>query len=84
MLVLSRKQGETIHIGDEIVVEVRRIVGNRVVLAIDAPEKYRILRGELVLQLSPASNGSLSVSLSELVRQAREKLGADVQGHSAS
>lgn len=84
MLVLSRKQGETIHIGDEIVLEVRRIVGNRVVLAIDAPEKYRILRGELVLQLSPASNGSLSVSLSELVRQAREKLGADVQGHSAS
>ena len=84
MLVLSRKQGEKIHIGDEIVLEIRRIVGNRIVIAIDAPEKYRILRGELVLPLSPASNGSLSVSLSELVRQARQKLGADVQGHSAS
>jgi carbon storage regulator CsrA len=47
MLVLSRKVGERIHVGDDIVLEVRRISGNRVTLALDAPRDVRILRGEL-------------------------------------
>jgi carbon storage regulator len=47
MLVLSRKVGERIHIGDNIVLEIRRIAGNRVTLALDAPRQVRILRGEL-------------------------------------
>lgn len=47
MLVLSRKAGQKIHIGDEIVVEVRRIAGNRVTIALEAPRHLRILRGEL-------------------------------------
>ncbi len=47
MLVLSRKVGERIHIGNNIFVEVRRVAGSRVTLAIDAPKSVRILRGEL-------------------------------------
>ena len=47
MLVLSRKVGEKIHVGNDIVLEVRRISGNRVTLALDAPRDVRILRGEL-------------------------------------
>jgi carbon storage regulator len=47
MLVLSRKVGERIHVGDDIVLEVRRIAGNRVTLALEAPRDVRILRGEL-------------------------------------
>ena len=47
MLVLSRKMGERIHIGEEIFVEVRRVAGNRVTLAVCAPKTVRILRGEL-------------------------------------
>jgi carbon storage regulator len=47
MLVLSRKIGEKIFLGEDIVLEVRRIAGNRVTVAIDAPKSVRILRGEL-------------------------------------
>jgi carbon storage regulator CsrA len=47
MLVLSRKVGERIHVGDDIVLEIRRIAGNRVTLALAAPRNVRILRGEL-------------------------------------
>jgi carbon storage regulator len=47
MLVLSRKVGERIHVGENIVLEIRRIAGNRVTLALDAPREVRILRGEL-------------------------------------
>jgi len=48
MLVLSRKTGERINIGDDIVIEVRRVAGNRVTLAMEAPRSVRILRGELL------------------------------------
>jgi carbon storage regulator len=47
MLVLSRKVGERIHVGNDIILEIRRITGNRVTLALDAPRNVRILRGEL-------------------------------------
>lgn len=47
MLVLSRKSGEQIHIGDQVTIEVRRVAGNRVTLAVQAPREVRILRGEL-------------------------------------
>ena len=49
MLVLSRKTGERIHIGDNITIEIRRVAGNRVTLALEAPRTVRILRGELNL-----------------------------------
>lgn len=48
MLVLSRKELETIHIGDEIEIVVRRISKGRVTLAVRAPITMRILRGELI------------------------------------
>ncbi len=47
MLVLTRKPGERIQIGQDIWVEVRRVAGNRVTLAIEAPKNVHILRGEL-------------------------------------
>jgi carbon storage regulator CsrA len=47
MLVLSRKVGERIHVGENIILEIRRSAGNRGTLALDAPRNVRILRGEL-------------------------------------
>lgn len=47
MLVLSRKIGEKIVIGDNVTVVVSRVNGNRVTLGIEAPSEMRILRGEL-------------------------------------
>lgn len=50
MLVLSRKVGEKLVIGDNITVEVVRIKGNRITLGLVAPSEVRILRGELKKQ----------------------------------
>ena len=47
MLVLSRKEGEQLLIGDDIVLTINRISGNRVAIGIEAPRNVRILRGEL-------------------------------------
>ena len=47
MLVLSRKVGEQIVIGDNITVVVNKVAGNRISLGISAPPNVRIVRGEL-------------------------------------
>ncbi len=47
MLVLSRRVGEKLVIGDNITVVVNKMAGNRVSLGIEAPGNVRIVRGEL-------------------------------------
>ncbi len=47
MLVLSRKVGETILIGDHIEVTVVRVCQNAVRIGIQAPSDYRIAREEI-------------------------------------
>jgi carbon storage regulator len=47
MLVLSRKAGEEIMIGDNIRLVITRISGNRVTLGISAPKMVQIARREL-------------------------------------
>ena len=47
MLVLSRKEGERILIGDQIAITVVRINATTVRLGIDAPAKVVVVREEL-------------------------------------
>ena len=47
MLILQRKAGESLLIGDEIEVSVLSVEAGRVRLAIDAPKSVSILRSEL-------------------------------------
>lgn len=51
MLVLSRKVGEELLIGDKISLIVKRVAGNRVLLGIEAPSEVHVIRGELQLFL---------------------------------
>ena len=47
MLVLSRKPGEQVVLGDRITLTVVEVRGNQVRLAFDAPAQVRIRRAEL-------------------------------------
>ena len=47
MLILTRRPGETILIGDDIEVTVMRISGNQVRVGIEAPKDVAIVRDEL-------------------------------------
>jgi carbon storage regulator len=51
MLVLSRKVGERIWIGDDISITVVRITGGGVRLGIEAPSEMPVVREELKLKL---------------------------------
>ena len=56
MLVLSRKSGERIHIGENITLTIVRIGPNIVRLGIDAPRDLNIVREELCV---PATSSVL-------------------------
>ncbi|HEX2768659.1 MAG TPA: carbon storage regulator CsrA [Geobacteraceae bacterium] len=51
MLVLTRKVGEEILIGDQIKIKVIEISGNKVRLGIDAPATLRIYREEILARI---------------------------------
>ncbi len=55
MLVLSRKEGEKLVIGDNVVITVNRIAGNRVAIGIEAPREVAIVRGELAPPVSKSA-----------------------------
>jgi len=47
MLILSRRPGESLTIGDTITVTVVSINGNQIRLGIEAPREVRVLRDEI-------------------------------------
>ncbi|ACY96474.1 MULTISPECIES: carbon storage regulator CsrA [Thermomonospora] len=51
MLVLSRKPGERIMLGDDIVVQVLQISGNSVRIGVEAPRSLRVWREEVWVEL---------------------------------
>lgn len=62
MLVLTRREGEEILLGDSIVVTVIRIAGDKVRLGIRAPSDVRVLRNELLskqTEQAAADHGAL-------------------------
>lgn len=48
MLILQRKAGEAIRIGDAITIRISEIGSDRVKVAIDAPREFSIVREELI------------------------------------
>ena len=61
MLVLTRKKGETIHIGDSIVVKVISCGRGKVKIGLEAPTSIRVIRGELVESIDRANQISQSL-----------------------
>jgi carbon storage regulator len=63
MLVLSRKVGERILIGDNISVTVVRITGGGVRIGVEAPANMTVIRQELKEQFEPRQvRGNLPVT----------------------
>ena len=51
MLVLTRKESESLMIGDEVEISVLSIVGERVRIGIDAPRAVPVFRKEIYLDI---------------------------------
>ncbi len=65
MLVLQRKIGEKLIIGDSITVSVVSVDGTRVKLAINAPPEISILRSELVETINVNKDSAINKDSSD-------------------
>lgn len=62
MLVLSRRAGETVAIGDDVTISVLEVRGDVVRIGIDAPRSVAVHRGELLVQLEETNREAASPS----------------------
>jgi len=65
MLVLTRKVGESIAIGDNIKVKVVELKGSQVRLGIQAPDEMRIYREEIYVRVQQENQRAASWELSD-------------------
>ena len=59
MLVLSRRTGESLRIGARVRVQVVAVQGNRVRLAIEAPDEVSVHREEIYQRIAEANREAL-------------------------
>ncbi|USK28315.1 carbon storage regulator CsrA [Bacillus sp. CMF21] len=73
MLVLTRKTGEAIQIGDDIEITVISIAGDQVKIGISAPKNVDIHRKEIYLSIQEENNKAAEVSLGMLAQLKNRK-----------
>jgi carbon storage regulator len=62
VLILMRRTGETIMIGDEVTVTVLGIKGNQVRLLINAPKSVAVYREEIYERIKPEQQGGAAAA----------------------
>ncbi|MFC6154144.1 carbon storage regulator CsrA [Nocardioides yefusunii] len=78
MLVLSRRVGESVVIGDDVTLTVLEVRGDVVRIGIDAPRSVKVHRAELLAELTSSNQGAVApaadavASLADAVRRRRE------------
>lgn len=80
MLILTRKQGESFLLGENIEISIAEISGDRVRIAINAPKDVKILRkelkeaGELNREaVTSVSSAEALINITHLTKKIKEK-----------
>jgi carbon storage regulator len=76
MLILSRRPGESLTIGDDVVVTVVGISGNQIRLGITAPREVRVLREEIYKAMREENQTAAANTL----ESNKKREGAQMQG----
>ena len=71
MLVLTRKIGESIQTGDQVIVQVLEVRGGRARLGITAPSSIGVQRSEIVVPVSPELCRSVTPPLLPALQRSR-------------
>ena len=66
MLVITRKSGEQICLGDDVTITVLEIAGSTVRLGIEAPSEVPIFRGEIWAEVKAENQAAASASVADI------------------
>jgi carbon storage regulator len=73
MLVIARKPGERVCLGDDITITVLEINGSSVRLGIEAPQEVQIFRHEIWLAVKAENQASANAKITELPASEKER-----------
>ena len=73
MLIITRRPGQKIMLGDDITVHVMEIVGNNVRLGIEAPKRLPVYREEIWAAVKEENQASASADADSLPQTAAAK-----------
>jgi carbon storage regulator len=71
MLILTRKVGERINIGEDIVLTILEVKGRQVRVGIEAPSSTTIYRGEIYMRIQQENREASAMEPSDIERATR-------------
>jgi carbon storage regulator len=70
MLILSRRPGESVHVGDDIKITILSIKGQQIKLGLDVPEHMPVYREEIYLKVQTQNASALELDNNDLMMAA--------------
>lgn len=67
MLILTRKAGESLHLGDDIRIIVLKVQGNQVKLGLEVPKNLTVYREEVYLRIKEENLMAVQASDKDLL-----------------
>ncbi|MDU0355654.1 carbon storage regulator CsrA [Paraglaciecola aquimarina] len=62
MLILTRRVGETLMVGDDVTVTVLGVKGNQVRIGVNAPKEVSVHREEIYMRIQAEKNGQTTAT----------------------
>jgi carbon storage regulator len=70
MLILSRRPGESVHVGDDIKITILSIKGQQIKLGLEVPEHMPVYREEIYLKVQTQNTSALELDNNDLMMAA--------------
>ena len=70
MLILSRRPGESVHVGDDIKITILSIKGQQIKIGLDVPEHMPVYREEIYLKVQIQNASALDLDYNDLMMAA--------------
>ncbi len=70
MLILSRRPGESVHVGDDIKITILSIKGQQIKLGLEVPEHMPVYREEIYLKVQTQNASALELDNNDLMMAA--------------
>ncbi|PIE68992.1 MAG: carbon storage regulator [Deltaproteobacteria bacterium] len=67
MLILSRRPGESLHLGDDITITVLSVKGQQIKLGLDVPDKMPVYRDEIYKKIQEQNKMAAQILSDDLL-----------------